>query len=387
VTEGAPADAGTVPLASWVVLRGGAAPRWGGEVRRHHVFGGLVRLARARPIEPGWRPGPLRRALVGPLGALPGPLATGVARLRGAPRPRLASSEKLRGALLDAATALTDPAAVAIYDDPVAQSRALGVALDAGWLDELRRRQERNARAFRWLVVPTRSFAELSGLDMDRVIVGGNGTDVTRVTPGPWPSGPCVGIVSAAAPGRGLELLIDAVRAARASVPGLRLSMWLVSTGAATDPYLAALRESVVGDDWIAIGGAGYDDLGASTAAASMLCIPHPPNEYMDVALPVKLFDSMAVGRPLVVTPRAATADVVRRHGVGVVAPGDGIDDLAASIVELVGDEVGAREMGRRAREVAEREFDWRVVGDRIAREILAREGRGSNAADRLSSP
>ena len=361
----------------WIVLREGARRRWGGDVRRHHVFAGLAERTGARIVEGGWRPGPLRRAVVGPLGVLPGAIADRLGALGrgGRVRPKLAASEKLRDALLDAARALTDPAAVAIYDDPTAQSRALGVALEPSWLDELSRRQRRNAETFRWLVVPTRSFAELAGLDPDRVVVGGNGSDTSRVVPGPWPEGPCIGIVSAAAPGRGLELLIDAVRAARGAIPDLRLRMVLVATGPATEPYLAGLRAAVAGDPWVEIAGAAYDDLGSATAPASVLCIPHPPGAYMDVALPVKLFDSLAVGRPLVVTPRTETAAVVERHGVGVVAGGDAVDDLSAAIVELAGDDPRARRLGARAREVAEREFDWRIVGDRIAIEVLRREG------------
>ena len=366
----------------WIVLREGARRRWGGDVRRHHVFAGLADRTGARIVEGGWRPGPLRRAVLGPLGMLPGALIDGLAGLarRGRVRPKLAASEKLRDALLDAAQAVTDPAAVAIYDDPTAQSSALGVVLEPGWLDELSRRQRRNAEAFRWLVVPTRSFAELAQLDLDRVVVGGNGSDTSRVRPGPWPDRPCVGIVSAAAPGRGLELLIDAARAARRAIPDLRLRMVLVATGSATEPYLAGLREAVADMPWVEIAGAAYDDLGSATAPATVLCIPHPPGAYMDVALPVKLFDSLAVGRPLVVTPRAETAAIVERHGVGLVAGGDGVDDLAAAIVELAGDDPRARLLGARAREVAEREFDWRIVGDRIATEVLRREGDSAPA-------
>lgn len=361
----------------WIVLREGARRRWGGDVRRHHVFAGLADRTGARIVEGGWRPGPLRRAVVGPLGALPGALSDRLGPLvrRGHPRPRLASSEKLRDALLDAALALTEPTAVAIYDDPVAQSSALGVSLERAWLAELERRQRRNAEAFRWLVVPTRSFADLAGLDAGRVVVGGNGSDTDRIRPGPWPEAPCVGIVSAAAPGRGLELLVDAVRVARRTLPDLRLRMLLVATGRATEPYLAGLRAAVAADPWVEIAGAAYDDLGSATAPASVLCIPHPPNPYMDVALPVKLFDSLAVGRPLVVTPRTETAAVVARHEVGVVAADDSVDALAAAIVGLAGDDSRARRLGARAREVAESEYDWRVVGGRIATEVLRREG------------
>ncbi|MEW5992576.1 MAG: glycosyltransferase family 4 protein [Chloroflexota bacterium] len=368
MTDGRPARS-----SRWVVIREGQHERWGGELRRRQIFGRLAERTGATIVEKGWYPVLLRRAVRGPLGRLPGPLLYRLPQ-RG-PKPRLAASEKLRDRLLDAAMAVTDPAVVAIYDDPVAQSRALGVRLDRAWLAELERRQHRNVEAFRWHVVPTASFAELVGLDSARVIVGGNGTDVRRVRVGPWPARPAVGVVSGAAPGRGLELLVDAATLARERVPDLALRMWLVATSGEAERYLDGLKGAVRGRSWIEIATAPYDRLGETIAAASILCIPHPPNAYMDVALPVKLFDAMAAGRPLVVTPRTETAQIVREHGVGTIATGDAPADLATAIVALVSDEARLRELGARARAVAEERFDWRIVGDRIAGAVLAREG------------
>lgn len=357
----------------WVVIREGQHRRWGGELRRRHIFARLAERTGARIVESGWYPTLLRRAVRGPIvGSLPGPL---IYRLpsRGL-KPRFAASEKLRDRLLDAAISVTDPAVVAIYDDPVAQARALGVRQDEAWLAELAARQRRNVATFRWHVVPTASFAELAGLDADRVIVGGNGTDVERIRVGPWPEQPAVGIVSGAAPGRGLELLVDAVALARTTVPDLVLRMWLVPTSEASEDYLRDLRASVEGRPWVEIGTAPYEQLGEILGTASVLCIPHPPNEYMDVALPVKLFDSLAAGRPLVVTPRTETAAVVSGMGVGVVSAGDRPEDLATAIVDLLSDEGSLHALGAHARQVAEQSFDWRLVGDRIASAVLARE-------------
>ena len=74
------------------------------------------------------------------------------------------------------------------------------------------------------------------------------------------------------------------------------------------------------------------------------------------------------------VTPRTETARVVQAHGIGLVTAGDTAADLAASIVELLRDETAARALGAHARAVAEEMFDWHVVGDRIADEVLRRE-------------
>ena len=94
----------------------------------------------------------------------------------------------------------------------------------------------------------------------------------------------------------------------------------------------------------------------------------------MDVALPVKLLDSMAAGRPLVVTPRRETAAIVERTGTGLITRGDAPADLANSFNHLLSDEALAKRLGATAREVAVREFDWGVVGARIAGEVLQRE-------------
>jgi len=357
----------------WLVLREGRTPRWGGEIRRRHVFARLAARTGARIVEDGWSDGGLRRATLGPVaGRLPVALGRRVAR---SPRPRFAASEKLREAVLRSAVALTDPAVVAVYDDPVAQAATLGIGMDRDWLATLASRQRQNVEAFRWLVVPTASFAELAGLPADRVIVGGNGTDTSVVRVGAWPSRPTIGVVSAAAPGRGLELLVEAARQARRELPDLQLRLWLVATNDDGRAYLDGLRATVGLDPWIEIATAAYERLGETLAEASALAIPHPPGAYMDVALPVKLFDSLAAGRPLVVTPRRETAAIVAGLDVGVVAAGDAASDFAAAITGLLADEPRTRAAGERARAAAEASFDWRVVGDRIAEEVLQREG------------
>jgi glycosyltransferase involved in cell wall biosynthesis len=106
-----------------------------------------------------------------------------------------------------------------------------------------------------------------------------------------------------------------------------------------------------------------------------VLAVPHPPGAYMDAALPVKLFDSMAAGRPLVVTPRREMAALVERHGAGLVAAGDRAEDLAAALARVLEDPELGRRLGAAARAAAEEEYDWRVIGRRVAEEVLRRAG------------
>jgi glycosyltransferase involved in cell wall biosynthesis len=351
----------------WIVLSEGRRERWGGDLRRQHIFAQLAERTGA-VIEDSWGIVAIRHGVDGGLWRVRRHLPH-----RG-PRPRLVSAEMLNPYHAEVAAEVADPVAVAVYDAALAQAHALGITLTPEREAQLRDKQAANVAAFRWQVAPTASFATLAGLDPARLIVGGNGTRVDRVRPGPWPQDPAIGLVSGGAPGRGIEALIDAARLVRAGVPRLRLMLWLIGTGESSDRYIEDLRAATAGEPWIELGAAPYGRLGEELARATVLCIPHPANEYMDVALPVKLFDSMAAGRPLVVTPRRETAAIVARQGVGLIADGDRVEDLAAALERVVTDDRLARQLGARARQVAEQDYDWRIVGRRIADEVLRRE-------------
>jgi glycosyltransferase involved in cell wall biosynthesis len=361
----------------WCVMLETYRQRWGGDLRRAQLFRGLATRTGATILD-GWGRRPLRdefgllRILPTPLGFLPRP-----------PRPRLASSEMIRPDVLRMAQRVLDPVAVAVYDDPVAQAHDLGIVMPAARQAYFNARKRANLRAFRWHVVPTASFAEHIGLDMSRLIVAGNGTDTGHVLPGEWPEDPAIGMISGAAPGRGIETLITAARELRNEIPELRLLLWLAATGDDSEAYLRALERSTATERWIEIATADYDDLSDALRQATVLTIPHPPGEYYDVALPVKLLDSMAAGRPLVVTPRHETKAIVEQYGVGIVTSGDAAEDIADGLRQLIVDPARAREIGRRARDVAVEVYDWQVVGDRLASAVLEREAAPERAAAR----
>jgi glycosyltransferase involved in cell wall biosynthesis len=353
----------------WVVMLEAGRQRWGGDLRRMNLFRRLAEITEATTLR-GWGHGPIREQF-GRLRTLPTPLALFGRRSR----PRLASSEQLPPSTIRTAARVLDPAAVAIYDDPVAQAQDLGIVLPAERREYFVARKRANVNAFRWHVVPTASFAEHIGLDMSRVIVAGNGTDVSRILPGEWPEDPAIGMISGAAPGRGVETLIEAARLLHEEVPELRLLLWLAATGDASQDYLDQIRETTRGQRWIEISTADYADLTHALRQATVLATPHPPGAYHDIALPVKLLDGMAAGRPQVVTPRTEPRAVIERHGVGIVTRGERPEHLADSLRELILDPARAQAMGKRARLVAETTYDWSVVGQRVAEAILEREG------------
>jgi glycosyltransferase involved in cell wall biosynthesis len=152
----------------------------------------------------------------------------------------------------------------------------------------------------------------------------------------------------------------------------MRLLLWLVATGRDSQAYLDGLVATLAAEPWIEIGSAPYDRMADELGRATVIAIPHPPGDYLDAALPIKLVDAMAAGRPVVVTPRTETARIVREAACGIVA-GDRAGDLATAIATLLDDPPRAAELGANGRRAAEVEYDWRGIGEMVARAVLAR--------------
>lgn len=346
----------------WVILREGSRLRWGGDLRRRFVYDGLADLPSAAALEDR-RPAVLGRTLRDLVGR----------RWFVWRRPHLASTEILTDEQLAVVEPWVRPAVVDVHDDPILQAEALGISLPPSERASIRHRLERNLQWFPLWTTPSAGLAALMGLDPDRVVVVPNGSRTDIVQPAPWPPTPAVGFVSGAAPRRGIEELLEAIRLVREIVPETELHLFLAATGPESAAYLDRLRSSLADDLRTTIGSVPYASLGQALGNTCVVVIPTPAHPYWDSVAPIKLFDAMAAGRPIVTTPRAATAAVVDREGVGLVATGDRPTDLADAIVTLLRDPERARSLGDVARRAAVDRYDWRVITAAAATEILER--------------
>jgi glycosyltransferase involved in cell wall biosynthesis len=350
----------------WLVLREGSRLRWGGDLRRRFIYDGFAALPSAVVLED-------RRAAV---------LRRSVREIVGRRwftwrRPRLASTELLSDAQLRAIEAWVVPTVVDVHDEPVMQADALGVPFAPADRAAVHERLRRNLDWFPLWTTPSAALAELAGLDPDRVVVAPNGSRTDIVEPAPWPSEPALTFASGAAPRRGIEQLLEATRLVRAVVPETRLHLLLAATDPQSAAYLEALTTAVADDPSVSIGTTPYDELGSAVGRAWVYVIPTPAHPYWDAVAPIKLFDAMAAGRPIVTTPRRAIAEVVEREGVGIVADGDRPEDLAEAILALLRDPQRARTLGEAARRAAVERHDWRAIAAATAAQVADRLGAG----------
>lgn len=105
---------------------------------------------------------------------------------------------------------------------------------------------------------------------------------------------------------------------------------------------------------WVRVARAEGDQIDALLDEVIATVIPRPRNRYNDLALPTKLFEYLAFGRPLIVTDATEQARIVRESRCGVVVPGTA-EGIADGIARVASADPGILvEWDRAAREAAE---------------------------------
>ena len=153
----------------------------------------------------------------------------------------------------------------------------------------------------------------------------------------------------------GADLLLGAMERVIEALPDARLLVITREPGALDG--LAA--------PWLRVEQRATDELAEVMAASSVAVIPWRQNEYHDLAMPVKLFDTMSYGRPLVVTPNRAMAAVVERWQAGLVVQAEA-QALADGLLRLLSEPALAAELGHNAYQAVQSENAWLHRAQRV---------------------
>ena len=150
------------------------------------------------------------------------------------------------------------------------------------------------------------------------------------------PEGAVVLYVGGLGPLRGLPLMLEAFP--QVGVPGARLL--LAGPGEVGDLPPGVEYLGVV----------DHTEVPGLLARASVAWIPLRRHGNYDRAVPTKLVEAMAMGRPVVASDLPRMAAIVRAAGCGIVVPDDDPGAHAAAIRRLLDDPDLAREMGAAGR-------------------------------------
>jgi glycosyltransferase involved in cell wall biosynthesis len=88
-------------------------------------------------------------------------------------------------------------------------------------------------------------------------------------------------------------------------------------------------------------------------------------------AIPSKIFEAAAMGRPILLAVEGVAADMVSAYGAGVCVPPEDPAAMAAALLELRDDEALRERLQSGCRKLA-KDFDRRVLAEKMLREIVS---------------
>lgn len=238
--------------------------------------------------------------------------------------------------------------------------------------------------ADRIVAVSERAAQDLldAGAPPDRIRVVPNGVDTNRFRPLPgsgasirarWDLGedPVIGFVGCFYRWHGLEYLVSSLPEVLADVPSCRLL--LVGDGDQRDQIRAQVDELGLSHAVTFTGNVPHNDIPAHLAAMDVVVAPHAPwKEFF--GSPIKLFEYMSVGKPIVASAVGQIADVIRDGQIGRLVPPGDVEALAATLLDLLRSPEERQRLGAAARDEAVAKHSWATR----AREILHPPARGS---------
>lgn len=100
-------------------------------------------------------------------------------------------------------------------------------------------------------------------------------------------------------------------------------------------------------------------------ATADLCLVPLRKTELFTTVIPSKIFEIMAMQRPLLLSVDGEARQIVEASSGGEFVPPEDVKQMTEAIVRLSGEEAKLAEMGRCGREYVTKEYDRAVLADR----------------------
>lgn len=213
-------------------------------------------------------------------------------------------------------------------------------------------------------------YVTARGADPARVHVIGNKVDTARFHPGippaHLPSIPAgrfvVGFTGSLKAWHGTEVLLDAVARLAPAIPA-----HLLIVGDGPDRAALQARAAALGlaDRMTLTGWVAHDALPALIARMDVAVAPYPASTSHYFS-PLKLYEYLAMGRPVVASAIGQSAALLGPDGAGLLVPPGDPEALSQALSWIARDPRLARELGQRAARLGQR-LDWTANARQVA--------------------
>lgn len=104
-----------------------------------------------------------------------------------------------------------------------------------------------------------------------------------------------------------------------------------------------------------------YEDVAGVVAHARVSFVPMEAAQRETMFSPLKLYESMACGVPVIASDVIGISETVRESGCGILVPAGDAAAIARAAAHLLAHPEVAEEMGRRGREAAVARYSWKA--------------------------
>jgi glycosyltransferase involved in cell wall biosynthesis len=205
-------------------------------------------------------------------------------------------------------------------------------------------------------------------IPLSRISVLPSGTDTELFRPllkedccarlGLDPSFSYVGFVGSFLAHQGVETLIDSAPMALAKCAHLRFL--LVGDGPMMREWQSKISEKGLQKAFLFCGQIPYQEVPDHIGAMDICVAPH--RKDTNQASPVKIFDYMACGRPIVASDIEVVREIIGDSRCALFVPPESPDHLSKAITSLIGDAILLNAMSMRARQHVIENFDRKKI-------------------------
>jgi glycosyltransferase involved in cell wall biosynthesis len=179
---------------------------------------------------------------------------------------------------------------------------------------------------------------------------------------------------------RGVELAVRALPGLQRQFPELTLTLVGDGTQRVRLEQLCqslSIKESVHFTGWVQ-----FRDIWKHISESTICLIPHLRSEHTDTTLPNKLFDYMALGRPVVASDCSPMKRIIQETNCGLTFRSGDSHDLECAVRKLLVDSRLRQEAGSNGRRAVLNRYNWAVD-----RNLLLRTLTTSQRTSRAETP
>ncbi len=183
---------------------------------------------------------------------------------------------------------------------------------------------------------------------------------------------PIIGYVGTFADWHGVDHIVEASKGVLRKFPTARFLM--------VGPYFEQFKKKSqikdVDHAFIFTGSVSYTSIPEYINAADILLAPYDPNQsslrrMYGIGSPLKVFEYMACGKPVVATAIDPITNVVEDGKTGILIPSGKPGALQEAIISLLENPTFAQRMGKNALEKAKHSYSWEVFTSNLEQILL----------------